>query len=139
MPSRHAVLAAAVVAAFSAHAVSAATTPASAASLADCTSRFVALSDAGKLDGVTWGAFRATVCGLPIAPAKPLAAVAAVPPALPPAAAPLAPAGPKVAPGPSLKVMARKFGKKPATACPIQKRTQNSRVPLLGKKRGVCG
>jgi hypothetical protein len=60
---------------------------AAAASLADCTSRFDALAAANKLDGISWSAFRASVCGLPITPAATAAALGAVQPVAPPTVA----------------------------------------------------
>ena len=123
----------------------AANPPASVTSLADCTSRFVALSDAGKLGGVTWGEFRATVCGLPSAPAKgagtgtAAAGAATAGAGLPAASQTAGPATVKAPAAPSVKTMTKQFAKKAPATCQPQKRNTNNRLPLFGKKRGVCG
>ncbi|MBS0564997.1 MAG: hypothetical protein JSR87_11140 [Proteobacteria bacterium] len=143
MPSRHAFLAAAVVAALSAHAAVAANTSAAATSLADCTSRFVALSDAGKLGGVTWGEFRATVCGLPIAPAKgagtgtAVAGTASAGAGLPAASQAAGPSAVKAPAGPSVKVMTKQFGKAPPGLCSNRPRIGKNGMPVLRQNRSV--
>mgnify|MGYP000945660319 CR=1 FL=1 len=68
---------------------------AAATALADCTSRFDVLAAANKLDGISWSAFRASVCGLPITPAATAAALGAVQPAVPATVTPPAVTVPK--------------------------------------------